>query len=348
MVKEVKTTTQTNPNGGQQVRTYVIQYLSGPLKGKTADLSSDVSSNPYALDPRPGDKVLIFLQADPNGGEPHAFLESFDRRNAIYTLIALFVLTMVLLAGWQGLKVAASIFISVMLIGFVLIPSFLKGLNPVPIALILIALFSGISSVFAMGWNRKSLVTVIGTVGGTLTAYLIASIFADWAHLNGLSTEEDRLFFDKNPTLNPRGLLFAGIIIASMGIVEDVAVSIASGIMEVRQANPRLTFKELFRSGMIVGRDHMSALANTLIFAYVGASISTLLLYTQYGGSWGKFLNFDSVVDEIIRALAGTIGLVFTVPITALLGAWFALKSTRGRLDPVKEASGYRPKDMAP
>ncbi len=119
----------------------------------------------------------------------------------------------------------------------------------------------------------------------------------------------------------------AGIIIASMGVVEDVAVSIASGVEEVREANPTATFKALFRSGMVIGRDHMGALANTLVFAYVGGSLSTLLLYTQYGGSWAKFINFDSVVDEIIRSLAGTIGLVFTVPITALLAAWFAVRS---------------------
>jgi uncharacterized membrane protein len=234
IVQDVKATTQQTNQGGQQLRTYTIQYLSGPLNGKTADISSDNASNPYNLQPHPGDKVLIFLQPNPEGGEPLAYLEGFDRRNAMYALIALFVGVMVLLAGWQGLKTAASIFLTILLIGLVLIPSFLKGLNPIPVAFLLSAIFSGISSVFAMGWNRKSLVTVIGTVGGAFVAYLVATIFADWAHLNGLSSEEDRLFFDKNPNLNPQGLLFAGIIIASMGVVEDVAVFIASGVMEVR------------------------------------------------------------------------------------------------------------------
>ena len=159
-------------------------------------------------------------------------------------------------------------------------------------------------------------------MGGASVAYLISWIFADWAHFNRLSTAEDRLFFDKNPGLNPRGPLFAGIIIASAGVVEDVAVSIASGIAEVKRANPRLSFRQLFQAGMTIGNDHMSALANTLIYAYVGGSLSTLLLYTQFGGSWLKFVNFDSVVDEVIRSLSGTIGLVFTVPITALLTAW--------------------------
>jgi uncharacterized membrane protein len=331
IVQSTETVTTTTTNGAQQLQSYTIQFLSGSLKGQTRTISSDVGSNPYRLDPHPGDKVLIFLQPNPSGGEPLAYLEGFDRRAAMYWLIVLFVVTLMLLAGWQGIKIAFSIFLSILLIGVILIPSFLKGLNPIPIAFGLIAILATVSSVFSTGWNRKSAVTVIGTLGGVFVAYLISLIFANWSHLSGLSTEEDRLFFDNNPMLNPQGLLFAGIAIAALGVVEDVAVSIASGVMEVRQANSRLGFKELFRSGMVVGRDHMGALANTLIFAYVGGSLSTLLLYAQHKGSWAKFINFDIVVDEIVRSLSGTIGLVFTVPITALLAAWFALRMNASR-----------------
>jgi uncharacterized membrane protein len=331
IVTSVSTITATTTQGAQQLQTYTIQYLSGQLNGKTRTLSSDVSSNPYGLNPRPGDKVLISLQPNPDGGEPLAYLESFDRRDAVYWLIAVFVLMMVLLAGWQGFKIAFSIFLSVMIIELVLIPAFLKGINPVPIALGLSVVLTAISTGFSTGWNKKSLVTSIGTLGGVIVAYLVSMLFANWTHLSGLNTEEDRMFFDNNPTLNPQALLFAGIIIAAMGVVEDVAVSIASGVAEVRQANPNLTFTQLFRSGMVVGRDHMGALANTLVFAYVGGSLSTLLLFAQSGNTWAKFINFDVVVDEIVRSLTGTIGLIFTVPITAFLAAWIAIKTKPGR-----------------
>lgn len=327
LVRSVSNTTATTTHGAEQMQSYVIQFLSGPLNGEQRTIASDISSSPYRLDPRPGDKVLVYIQPNPTGGEPLLFLEGFDRRAAMYWLIALFALTMLLLAGWQGLKIALSIFLSLLLIGFVLIPSFLKGLNPVPIALGLTVVLTALTTCLSTGWNRKSFVTTIGTLGGVFIAYLVATVFANWLHLAGLASEEDRLFFDKNPMLNPQGLLFAGIIIASLGVVEDVAVSIASGVMEVRQANPKLGFKELFRSGMVVGRDHMGALANTLIFVYVGGTLSTLLLYTQSGGAWAKFINFDVIVDEILRSLSGTIGLVFTVPITALLAAWTARRT---------------------
>jgi uncharacterized membrane protein len=342
IVREVNLGSEVAPHGLTQRKEYTIELLSGSLKGQTRKLSTDLESNPYDLDPAPGDRVVVLIQGDASAGTEVIFLEGFDRRAAILWLVVLFVVTLIVLAGWQGFKVAASIMISILLIGGVLIPAFLKGLNPVPVALALAAVLVSISTVFATGWNRKTLMTIVGTMGGVLVAYGISYIFSNWAHLGGMATEEDRLFFTKNPTLDPRGLLFAGIIIASMGVVEDVAVSISSGIFEVQQANPRLTVKELFRSGMIIGRDHMSALANTLIFAYVGASLSTLLLYTQYGGSWLKFLNFDSVVDEVIRSLSGTIGLTFTVPITAILAAIAASRLSGERSNPIRRATGWR------
>ncbi|MFA5935390.1 MAG: YibE/F family protein [Patescibacteria group bacterium] len=329
IVRSVSLGTETIPTGGTQRQHYNVEILSGSLKGQTRTLSSDLESNPYNLNPSVGDRVVILIQGEAQSGSELIFLEGFDRRGAIFWLVVLFFATLVLLAGWQGMKVALSISISILLIGWVLIPAFLNGLNPIPVAIVLAAVLVGISTVSSTGWNKKTLVTVIGTVGGVLVAYAISHLFATWAHLEGLSNEEDRLFFAKNPLLDPRGLMFAGIIIAAMGVVEDVAVSISSGVFEVHRNNSRLSLKELFRSGMVIGRDHMSALANTLIFAYVGASLSTLLLYTQYGGSWLKFLNFDSVVDEVVRSLSGTIGLIFTVPITAILAAFVASRMTK-------------------
>jgi uncharacterized membrane protein len=327
-VLDVRLETVTTTNAATLKQLYDVELRSGQSAGTRVTISSDVESNPYQLKPRVGDRVVIYTLPNEQG-DLHYFLEGFDRRIPLLWLLGLFVLTLVLLAGWQGLKTALSIFVSIGIIGFVLIPAFLKGANPVPIALLLSGVFTLLSSGLSMGWDRKAFVTSVGTMGGVAVAYLISLVFSRWSRLSGLALEEDRLFFAQNPTLNPEGLLFAGIIIAAMGVVEDVAVSIASGVEQVRLANPRLSFKETFRAGMVVGRDHMSALANTLVFAYVGASLSTLLLYTQYGGSWLKFLNFDNVADEVVRSFAGTIGLIFTVPITALLAAWITGRPTR-------------------
>ncbi len=322
-----KLDTESTDQAGKQRQFYEIEIRNGALKGQRVTITSDVTSNPYQLQPRAGDKIVVFIQQD-DEGKPIVYLEGFDRRGSMVALVLLFIFTLVLLSGWQGFKIAVSITISILMIGWILIPAFLRGANPIPIAIVLAGTFTCLSSGLTFGWNRKTLVTTIGTIGGTLVAYAISAIFAHSAHVSGLGTEEDRLFFAQNPTLNPRGLLFAGIIIAAMGVVEDVAVSIASGIEQVAKANSSASFKSLFTAGMIVGKDHMAAMANTLIFAYVGASLSTLLLYSQYDANWLKFLNFDMVTEEVIRSLAATIGLVFTVPITALCSAWFALPRT--------------------
>lgn len=330
LVEGVKTETRGDRVGGQQMEVYTVRFLSGTFNGQTQEIAGDVGSNPYGLQPRVGDKVVVFIQSD--GGSSHFYLEGYDRRWPLIWLTVLFVAVLVLLSGWQGIKVVFSIGISIACIGFILVPAYLKGVNPVPVAIVLSGILTWVATGLSSGWNKRAFVTAIGTMGGALVAYGVAALFAHWAHLNGVSSEEDRLFFDKNPLLQPQGLLFAGIIIAATGVVEDVAVSIVSAVAEVKRANPRVGFRSLFLSGMIVGRDHMSALANTLVFAYVGASLSTLLLYSQFGGSWLKFFNFDSVVDEVIRSLAGTIGLVFTVPMTALLIAWVVQHERRSHV----------------
>lgn len=323
----IKLESQGTEANKEQKQMYEVEIRGGAHKGKIVPISSGVESNPYQIQPRVGDKVIVFIQQI-NNDESIFYLEGFDRRIPMAWLFALFVVTLALLSGWQGIKVVLSIVISIGLIGWVLIPAFIKGINPVPIAIILSGIFTMVSSGLSFGWNKKTLATTFGTLGGTLVALFISVIFASWSHVNGLSSEEDRMLFGQNSTLDPQGLLFAGIIIASMGVIEDVAVSIASGIEQVRHANPNSSLKSLFTAGMFVGKDHMAAMANTIIFAYVGASLSTLLLFSQYDSNWLKFLNFDSITEEVIRSLAATIGLVFTVPITALLAAWFAHTGT--------------------
>ena len=327
IIETVKLGARGTDEGGEQVEIYTIRFISGPLKDEVKELQSSVKTNPYELELEQGDKVVVFMQRSSDAEEWQMYLEGYDRRAALIWLVIFFFFSLIFLSGWQGFKVFLSILISISLIGFVLIPLFLKGIHPVPTAIALMGVMALISTGFSTGWNKESLVTALGTMGGALVAYLLATIFVDWANLSGVNaTDEDRIFFRNNPDLNPRGLLFAGIIIAAAGAAEDVAVSIASAAREVKKANPNATFKEVFSSSMVVGKDHMAALANTLIFAYVGASLSALLLYTQFGGSWLKFVNFDIVADEVIRALTGTIGITFTVPITAILAAWVVQK----------------------
>ena len=205
----------------------------------------------------------------------------------------------------------------------VLLPMILKGANPIPIT-ILISIVVTILTMFIVGGiNKKSIAAVVGTSGGVLVAGIIAYYIGSQVKLTGLSSEEATMlmYIPQEVNFDFRGLLFSGIILGSLGAVMDVGMSIASSMDEIHKANPNLTRKELFKSGMNVGKDVMGTMTNTLILAYTGSSIPVLLLFMAYETSIAKILNLDVIATEAIRSLAGSIGLVLTIPLTALVSS---------------------------
>lgn len=330
-IENVRMETTTSTTGGRLNQQYDILFRGGSFNGQQATLVNDLDSNPYQINPQIGDNVVIYALSD-DQGQMHYYIEGFDRRAPFIWLIALFVSVLGLLAGMRGLKAAFSIFLSVAILAWVLIPMFLKGADPVPVAIILAGILTYITAGFSTGWNRKPLIAAIGTMAGAFVAFIVSDVFSNWSHLSGLFSEEDRIFFSQHPLLSARSLLLAGIIIAAVGIVQDVAIAITSGVEQIWRAKPNLSFKQLFRAAMILGRENIGTLANTLIFAYVGAALTLFLLFTQYQGSWLKFLNFDDVMTEVVFALSGTIGLVLAVPITALLAVWLEMRPRKRRL----------------
>jgi uncharacterized membrane protein len=344
IVRNVTQTPDERPDGGEQKIRYAVEYLSGPLKGKTSVIVSDISTNPYGLEPRIGDRVVVYLQTTQEG-DPVASLEGFDRRNALAWILFAFVAAFCLLGGWQGFKVAASAVASVAIIGWILVPTFMGGTNPIPVAIALVVALTGFMTTLTVGWNRKMLATTIGVLGGATASYLLASAFAGMAHLQGFASEGVRTVFEQNPLLDPANLLVAGVIVAAAGVIQDLSASIACGVVDSHGTNPRRDMKGLFLTGMVIGREHIRTLAPALVFASLGAVLSGLLLVNAYEGSWLKLLNDDIVAEQIVRSLAGTIGLVCTVPIAALAAAIACLNINRP-LDPVRRAAGWRQRDV--
>lgn len=169
------------------------------------------------------------------------------------------------------------------------------------------------------GINRKTFSAIIGTIGGVLIAGIVSVIFSRFANLTGLGFEEAQMLLNipQEVELDFKGLLFAGIIIGALGAVMDVSMSISSSMFEIIQAKPDISDRQLIKSGMNVGKDIMGTMANTLILAYISTSIPLFLLYFAHNISTVKLINLDIVASEIIRSVAGSIGLFITVPITA-------------------------------
>ena len=303
----------------ERVQKLKLEILTGEYKGEIVDVDNPLSDNyAYNIEVKKGDKVLIGIEIFEDE-MADIYITSFLRQNQLFLLLGIFILLIILIGGKKGLKSIFTLFLTILLVLKVFLPLLLKGVNPIPIS-IGISIIITICTIFIIsGINAKSLAAVIGTSSGVIVAGLIAYIVGSKIKLTGLSAEEATALMQFHEKLDFSNLLFSGIILGALGAIMDVGMSIASAIEEVYSANNGLTRRELFKSGMNVGKDIMGTMTNTLILAYTGSSIPLLLLFMSYEPSLMKILNLDIIATEIVRSLSGSIGLVLTIPLTAFI-----------------------------
>lgn len=314
-----------------------LEILDGPFAGQVLDVENNSDGHPaYSLTFKPGDRVLVSGQTS-DGELSYAYVADFARDRYLYGLVAAFLLTLTLVGGLVGIKALLTLGITGLAIGMVLLPLLLQGYSPIGVTVIVCAMVIAITFMVIAGLGRKTVAAIVGTTGGVVAAGLIALLVGTLARLTGFGGSEEALwllYIPQEITLDIQGLLFAGIIIGALGAVMDVGMSVASAMEEIKRANPRITRGELFRSGLNVGRDTMGTMANTLILAYTGATIPLMLIFMAYEVPYLKIINLDMIATEIIRAMAGSIGLVLAVPITALVaGLLMTAHSKPARLE---------------
>lgn len=309
---------------GTYIQEVTLEITSGELKGETFDVDNILMGNPvYDLEVEVGDRILVGIEGSFENVE-NVHIKDYARDTYLYLIIGVFLLLLVLIGRLKGLKSIITIGLTLILIVRVLIPGILQGYSPILLA-VLISIVVTLVTIFTIsGFNIKSFSAIIGILGGVFIAGVITLWIGSSAQLTGFSSEEAMmlLYIPQNVEFNVRGLLFAGIIIGSLGAVMDVGISIASSIQEVKNANPEISRKNLMRAGFNVGRDIMGTMANTLILAYTGSAIPLLILFTAYEPSLTEIINLDIIATEIVRALAGSIGLIMTVPITVFTGTF--------------------------
>lgn len=181
-----------------------------------------------------------------------------------------------------------------------------------------------ITLVLVSGFNKKTLTAILGTVSGVVIAGLIAYIFGSLTNLSGLnmSEAESLAYIAEDTGLKIKGIMFTGILVATLGAVMDIAMSIASSIFEIHKVNDKISFNELFKSAMNIGKDTIGTMTNTLILAFAGGSLSILILVFSANMPFNKLINLDLLGIEIIQGLSGSIGIVLAVPITAFIGCY--------------------------
>lgn len=298
----------------------VVRITSGVYKDEIVEIENVFSENEfYNIRVKPGDSVILHVEDYDITKE--ISIADFSRQNVLYVLLGLFLLALVVVGKVKGLKAVITITLTIILIYKVLLPGMLTGKNPLLLTIGITTVITFVTLLTISGFHTKSFAAIIGTLFGVIMAGSISIIAGNIVKLTGLSSHEASmlLFLPQEITFDFKDLLFSGILLGALGAVMDVAMSIASSIQEIYLANPKLSGRALFNSGMTVGQDIMGTMSNTLILAYTGSSIPLLLVFMAYDIPAISMFNMDLVASEIVRSLAGSIGLILTIPITAFV-----------------------------
>lgn len=309
--------TGTTPDEGLTCSRARAELLEGPDKGKVIDLQEQPEAG-GALPLENGDAIVLGYFPGAGEGFEYSFADR-ERRAPLYLLAGLFVLAVVGLGRWQGLRALLGLGASLLVLTAFVLPAILEGANPLAVALVGSAMIAVIALYLAHGVNAWTTTALIGTLASLALVGVLGSVFVDAAHFSGLADEEATFLQVTAGQIDLRGLLLGGIVIGALGVLDDVTVTQVSAVWELHGANPVLGRWALYRAGVRIGRDHIASTVNTLVLAYAGASLPLFLLFTQADQGLLDVLNGESVAVEVVRALAGSIGLVASVPLTTAL-----------------------------
>ncbi|MGX1669979.1 YibE/F family protein [Streptomyces sp. NPDC055400] len=267
-----------------------------------------------------GQKVIVAYAPDAPK-ELQYSVTDVDRRLPMTLLAGIFALAVVVVGRLRGVMALVALAISFMVLTFFILPAILQGSNPLVVAVIGASAIMLIALYLCHGLTARTSVAVLGTLVSLVLIGLLGSLFIGWAALTGNTDDNTGLIHGLYPSIDMSGLLLAGVIIGSLGVLDDVTVTQTSAVWELHQADPTMGWRGLYRAGIRIGRDHIASVVNTLVLAYAGAALPLLLLFSIAQSSVGTVANSELVAVEIVRTLVGSIGLVASVPVTTALAA---------------------------
>ena len=276
----------------------------------------------------PGDRV--FLERAAGLEDDRFYISDVMRLGPLLFIVLFFVVLVVAVGRWKGVRSLGGTLFSLTVIFAFILPQIVSGRDPVLVSIVGSVLLLSVSTYLTYGINLKAHTAVAGMALSLALTGGLAWLFVTWARLTGMAVEESAfLVMEFGSNINLRGLVLGGIIIGSLGVLDDICVGQASAVFELVGANPELGWLELFRSSLNIGTDHIAAMVNTLLLAYVGGAMPLMLAFTIYQEPLLRRINREPIAEEIVRTLAGSSGLVLAVPITGLLASLLARWSIR-------------------
>ena len=304
----------------------IAKVTEGQYKDNTYEIKNNISRL-YNYKVEEGTKVVLILYKQ-NNGNMIWDVYGYDRSSMIYVLAGIFIIVVIIIGGVKGIKSLVSLMFTLVTVIFLMLPLMFRGVEPMLAAVVSATLSIIVTLSLVSGINKKTVTAIIGTISGVVISGIIAYIFGELTHSSGMTMNdtESLIYIAEGTNLKVKGIMFAGILIASLGAVMDVAMSISSSLFEIYEVNKNIKQIDLFKSSMNIGKDIIGTMTNTLILAFAGGSITTLILIFAANMPYNKFINLEVLAIEIIQGLAGSIGIVLSVPITAAVGSYLCRK----------------------
>jgi uncharacterized membrane protein len=287
-----------------------------------------------------GDRVVLSYIAGAPAGQQYEVVD-FQRGRPLLVLAVAFAVVVVAAGRLRGVAALLGLGVSAAVLLVFVLPAILAGESPLLVAVVGSAAIMLVALFLMHGLSARTAVAVIGTTVSLALIGVLATVTVAASRFSGLGTEDVAFLRSAFGQVDVRGLLLAGIIIGSLGVLDDVTVTQTSAVWEIAGANPRLSAREVYTAGVRVGRDHVASTVNTLVLAYAGASLPLLLLFTVSTASAGDVLTTEIVAQEVLRALVGSIGIVAAVPVTTAL-ATAAVMADRQPVEPAPGRGGRR------
>ena len=302
---------------------FEAEFMNGYRKGEKLIALQSIDSM-YAVESKsvePGDKVIVYKNQIPNAQNVEFMFAEFYRIDFILVLAVAFGVLLLVLGRVNGVKTLVSLTFTILSIFYVFIPSVLNGGNIYSWAISTCVYIILMTLLIISGFSKKSFAAMIGCTSGVLMAGIITLVTTKICHLTGLTTEDSMflLLLDPDNPIDLNGVIFASIILGAVGAIMDVSMSLSSALAEMKEQAKDMSAKQITKSGMVVGRDIMGTMANTLILAYIGSSLSVTLLLVAYNHSTMLLFNSEMILVELLQALAGSLGILLTIPLTSLV-----------------------------
>ncbi|MGH3947727.1 MAG: YibE/F family protein [Pseudonocardiaceae bacterium] len=304
---------------GPRCLTVEIRLSEGANAGNT--ISKIVPVQPDAPRFAPGDPVVLAF----NGGDPAQaesyILVDFQRGIPLLLMAGLFALAVLVLGRWQGARALVALALSFVVLALFILPAILAGEDPLVVGIVGAGTIMFGALYLTHGMSVRTSVAVLGTMVSLALIGVISMLFSGLTRLTGLGAETSTLVTSLGHGIDARGLLLAGVVIGALGVLDDVTVTQASAVWELHGANPALGRRDLYAAGLRIGRDHVSSAVNTLVLAYAGAALPLLMYSAISGVGLGRIIGSQDIAQEIVRTLAGSMGIIAAVPVTTVLAA---------------------------